>query len=39
MTDCPYCGKELTKGERYCYFCERDLSEIADKEESPNKEK
>jgi len=35
MTNCPYCGKKVKEGERYCYHCENDLSKIADEKESP----
>ncbi len=35
MVRCPYCDKELTKNERYCFDCEQDISEVIDKEESP----
>jgi len=27
MTKCPYCGRTLREDERYCDFCEQDLSE------------
>jgi len=30
MVKCPYCGRELTKHERYCYHCEHDLSKVVD---------
>lgn len=33
MTDCPYCGKELSEDEKYCWHCENDLSHIVDKRE------
>ncbi|MBL7054327.1 hypothetical protein ISS05_01050 [Candidatus Woesearchaeota archaeon] len=35
MEKCPYCGKELTEDERYCFHCENDLSKFVDKEEKP----
>src|SRR3989344_2019489 len=35
MTNCPYCGKEVQEGERYCWHCENDISKVADEEESP----
>lgn len=35
MSKCPDCGKNLSHDERYCYFCEGDLSKIKDKEEKP----
>ena len=34
MTHCPYCGKVIKEGERYCWHCENDISKFADKEES-----
>lgn len=34
MPDCPYCGKKLVEGERYCYFCDQDTQ---DKESYKNK--
>ena len=33
MTKCHYCGRTLTKHERYCYHCEQDLSKVVDAEE------
>lgn len=27
MTKCPYCGRRLREHERYCDFCEQDLTE------------
>jgi|ETNmetMinimDraft_11_1059920.scaffolds.fasta_scaffold93608_2 hypothetical protein len=35
MTNCPYCGKEVKEGERYCHHCENDISKIADEKENP----
>jgi len=35
MVNCPYCGKELSEDERYCWHCENDLSKIKDEEEKP----
>ncbi len=32
---CPGCGKILAHDERYCYFCEGDISKLKDKEEKP----
>ena len=26
MEKCPYCGKKLREDERYCDFCEQDLT-------------
>ena len=26
MEKCPYCGKKLKEDERYCDFCEQDLT-------------
>jgi len=34
MTDCPYCGKEVKEGERYCWHCENDISKVTDEEEA-----
>lgn len=30
---CPYCQRNLEETERYCYFCEQDISRVRDKEE------
>ena len=30
MEKCPYCGRRLREHERYCDFCEQDLSEVID---------
>ena len=35
MAKCPYCGKELTKNENFCWYCENDLSKLKDKMEKP----
>jgi len=35
MAKCPYCGKELSADERYCWHCENDLSKVRDKLEKP----
>lgn len=35
MTKCPYCGRELREHERYCDFCEQDISKVVDKAEKP----
>jgi len=35
MSNCPYCGKEIQEGERYCWHCENDISKAADEKESP----
>lgn len=35
MARCPYCGKVIEPGERYCYVCESDVSKVVDKEEKP----
>ncbi|MEA2035913.1 MAG: hypothetical protein U9O94_00285 [Nanoarchaeota archaeon] len=36
MAKCPYCGKELREHERYCDFCEQDISKAADNAEQPD---
>lgn len=36
MPNCPYCGKNLVEGERYCYFCEQD---VVDRESYKNRPK
>lgn len=33
MARCPYCGRELTKHERYCYHCEQDVGKAVDEAE------
>ena len=35
MAKCPYCGRKVSDTERYCYFCEEDISKTRDKEEKP----
>ncbi len=30
---CVYCNRNLEENERYCYFCEYDVSEVRNKEE------
>lgn len=35
MVNCPYCGKEIQEGERYCWHCENDISKVTDEEEAP----
>lgn len=35
MAKCPYCHKKVSDTERYCYFCEEDISKVTDKEEKP----
>lgn len=32
---CPYCGRTLYGHERYCWFCERDVSKARDAAEKP----
>ncbi len=39
MVRCPYCGRKLTINERYCHFCEQDLSKIVDEAEKPKVKK
>lgn len=31
MRKCPYCGKDLTENERWCYHCENDVSKTQNK--------
>jgi len=38
MVKCPHCGKVLTKWERFCRFCENDISELRDEMEKPESE-
>ena len=33
---CPYCGRGLQQNERFCWFCECNLSEMRDASEKPN---
>jgi len=35
MVRCPYCGRSTTINERYCHFCEQDLSKAVNEEEKP----
>ena len=35
MASCPYCGRRLRETERYCWFCEADVSKVIDEEERP----
>jgi len=30
---CPYCSRELTEFERFCFFCEQDIQHVRDEEE------
>lgn len=39
MVKCPYCGRELRESERYCWFCEQDISKTIDEEEKPEYKK
>lgn len=34
MTKCPYCGRTLREHERYCDFCEQDITKEVEKKES-----
>ena len=36
MTKCPYCGRTLREHERYCDFCEEDISKVVDEAEKPD---
>ena len=36
MTKCPYCGRNLREHERYCDFCEQDISKAVDEAEKPD---
>gem|GEM_PF-6966000 len=36
---CPNCGRNLTESEIYCYFCEFDLSNLREKEETKRKKR
>ncbi len=31
---CPHCQRNLDESERYCRFCEQDVSDVRDKEEA-----
>jgi len=35
MTKCPYCGRKLREHERYCDFCEQDITKEVEKAEKP----
>jgi len=35
MAKCPYCNRELTADEMYCWHCEADVSDIKNKQEKP----
>jgi len=35
MATCPYCHRKVADIERYCYFCEADISKVTDTEEKP----
>lgn len=35
MVKCPYCKRNLTKHERWCYLCENDVGKTVDEEERP----
>lgn len=35
MAVCPLCGRNLTKDERICWFCEQDVHEVIDEEQKP----
>jgi len=37
MTECPYCGRKLLEDERYCYFCDQDVSKVVDRINEPAK--
>ena len=39
MGKCPYCGKTLEPGERFCYVCEADVQKNADEAEKPQIER
>ncbi len=36
---CPYCHKVIDRHERYCYFCDQDLSKVVDEKERPKLKK
>ena len=38
MAKCPYCNKEVTENEMFCWNCEADLSELKNKREKPGAE-
>ncbi len=35
MTKCPYCGRELREDERYCDFCEQDITKTVEEADAP----
>ena len=39
MTKCPQCGRTLREHERYCDFCEQDITKEVEKEEEPQAKK
>ncbi len=39
MTKCPYCGRNLVEDERYCYFCEQEISKYKGMKKAPEKKK
>lgn len=39
MTKCPYCGRTLREHERYCDFCEQDLTDVVEGKLKPKKKK
>jgi predicted amidophosphoribosyltransferase len=38
MVKCPYCNKELSDNEMFCWNCEADLTEEKNKREKPGAE-
>ncbi|MBU0614468.1 MAG: hypothetical protein KJ601_00065 [Nanoarchaeota archaeon] len=36
MAKCPYCHRNLEEDEKYCYFCEQDVTKEKVKENAPN---
>ena len=39
MTKCPYCGRTLREHERYCDFCEQDLTKVVEGQLKPKNKK
>jgi len=35
MTKCPQCGRTLREHERYCDFCEQDITKAVEEAEAP----
>lgn len=35
MTKCPYCGRTLREHERYCDFCEQDITKAVEEAGNP----